>query len=89
MTCRVNAVTVCRVCVCDSEVSVSDDVSCECSDCVSCVCVCDSEVSVRDDVSCECSDCVSCVYVCVTARCQSEMTCRVNVVTVCRVYVCV
>ena len=63
MTCRVNAVTVCRVCVCDSEVSVSDDVSCECSDGVSCVC--DSEVSVRDDVSCECSDGVSCVCVCV------------------------
>ena len=59
MTGRVNAVTVCRVCVCDIEVSVRDDVSCECSDGVSCVC--DSEVSVRDDVSCERSDGVSCV----------------------------
>ena len=44
-----------------SEVSVRDDVSCECSDGVSCVCVCDSEVSVSDDVSCEFCDGVSCV----------------------------
>ena len=61
MTCRVNAVTVCRVCVtarCQSEMTCRVNAVTVCR-----VCVCDSEVSVRDDVSCECSDGVSCVCV--------------------------